>query len=192
MDNKIIIGSHNTMSYLTPNKWYTRLFKCFSRCQRLSLTKQLEKVDCVDLRIFNNNGEWCFAHGLAEYNYKCARSIDALLLVIKYYKPNCIIRLILEKVKKDKEKEFKSFIELCEYLEKEYPNFTFICGRYKKDWTLLYDFRTDHKFKVNQFVSSMQEDARWYEKFIPILYAKRMNKINKYNITKGINLFDFL
>ena len=38
----------------------------------------------------------------------------------------------------------------------------------------------------------MAKDARWYEKFIPRLYAKRMNKKNMKNLKEGINLFDFV
>lgn len=192
MEDKVIIGSHNTMSYLTPSKWYTRLFKCFSRCQKLPLSKQLEIVDCVDLRVFRYNNQWRFAHGLAEYTYGCCiTTIYSVLETIKFHKPNCIIRILLEKVK-DKDKEFDEFKSLCKTIEVLYPNFIFICGRYKKDWSLIYQFKNNVDLKINQFVSSMENDVRWYEKFIPILYAKRMNKINKYNTNKGINLFDFV
>lgn len=38
----------------------------------------------------------------------------------------------------------------------------------------------------------MAEDARWYEKFMPRAYAKRMNKKNLEDIKEGINIFDFI
>ena len=40
----------------------------------------------------------------------------------------------------------------------------------------------------------MAKDARWYEKFIPYLYAKRKNLDNMMNIIdeSKIYLFDFL
>lgn len=183
-----IIGTHDSMTYLKPNKWYVRLLHCFADCQDLPIEEQIKYVDCVDLRIYYNNGIWNFAHGLAEYEDK---NIFEVLQTIKRVKPNCIIRLILEKVKNDKEKECRLFKQLCEYLQENYNHFIFAGGVYKKGWERIYEFPIkDNQFI--QFVSSMQQDAKWYERFIPKAYAKRMNKINKNNIQKGINLFDFI
>ena len=188
MVNKIIIGSHDTMTYLKPDKWYIRLFNFMADCQDLTLEEQLQYVDCVDLRVIYCDGVWHFAHGLAEYKQ---REIFEVMNSINKIKPNCYIRLILEKVKKNRELEFEQFKVLCKILKDTYPNFNFFGGIYKTEWLQIYPFEYTGN-NINQFISSMQKDVRLYEKICPRAYAKRMNKINKLNVTNNINLFDFL
>lgn len=185
------IISHNTMSYLTPSKWYARLFNFVAKCQNKPLTDQLELVDGVDLRVFYKEGRWYFAHGMAEYDSCCMQDIHGVMSIIEFLKPKCVVRIILEKVKKDIHKEFDEFAKLCKRLEEEYPTILFVGGRFKKDWTSIYSFKHDY-YPTQQFVSSMVKDTKWYEKFIPKLYAKRMNKTNRDKIQYGLNLFDFI
>ena len=82
---------------------------------------------------------------------------------------------------------------LCEGLEKEFPYVKFLGGNRKSDWRKCYTFLSDiTDNNVNQPVSSMASDSRWYEKVCPWLYAKRTNKVNKDKMINGINLFDFI
>ena len=65
-----ILGSHNTMSYLTPRNWFYKLIAFTARCQSKSIQEQYEKygVRLFDLRFrFNKKGEIYFAHGTVEY-----------------------------------------------------------------------------------------------------------------------------
>lgn len=61
-------GTHNTMTYLKPRKWWMYLFVPFSKCQRVDLKKQAEfGARYFDFRVRYVNGELVFAHGLVEY-----------------------------------------------------------------------------------------------------------------------------
>ncbi len=63
----MILGSHNTMSYLKP-QWWMRPFAFMARCQSEDLETQWNRgVRMFDLRIVFENGIPYFAHGLATY-----------------------------------------------------------------------------------------------------------------------------
>ena len=61
-----IIGTHNSMTFSRPAKWYGYLMIPFARCQRLTIRGQFYAgVRCFDLRIrFRRDGTPCFAHGM--------------------------------------------------------------------------------------------------------------------------------
>ena len=180
---KKIIGSHNSMSYLPPmNKWLKPINWLFAKCQNDLFMTGI--VGCVDLRVYYNKeyDKWMFAHGLIAYD----RLTLTAYLNILLSKHNKYVRIILERDGYEDE-----FIKLCDDLVKKYPNVTFLGGYRKSDWKHLYDFK-DSNIPIHQWVGSMAEDARWYEKICPWLYAKRMNKVNKDKLIKGINLFDFI
>ena len=87
------------------------------------------------------------------------------------------------------------FIDFCNDIENVFGEYmTFFEGRRKGDWALIYNFK--HKQPINQFVGSMAEDARWYEKIMPFAYARRKNKANMQLATEilkdKVNLFDFI
>lgn len=187
-----IIGTHNTMSYLTPKHWWLKPFNwLFAKCQNDPFSKSLIKysivcdiVKCVDLRIYWNekSESWHIAHGLIDYG--AIRLIDLIEEMIendiKY------IRIILERDGGE-----NLFFKTCKNLEMIYGNdVTFLGGNRKSDWKQIYEFT--NILPIHQWVGSMAEDARWYEKFIPRLYAKRMNKQNMRKLKEGINLFDFI
>ena len=133
------------------------------------------------------------------YKWSNSRQIWGYLNTIKDLQNNNVlqrvyIRLILER--KGYEEEFKEF---CKDLEESYPSFTFFGGVCKNGWVSLYHFKNDNNIEGNtiQYVGSMATDARWYERFIPILYAKRMNaknlqKCEEISNNDTITLFDFI
>ena len=185
-----IIGTHNTMSYLPPKHWWLKPFNwLFAKCQDDPIDYVYShEIKCVDLRIYwdNKNKYWNFAHG--SMAYKHIVNIDYLLDMLEDHGVE-YIRIILERDGYE-----DSFIELCKRLEQRYPNITFLGGNRKSDWKQLYDFplKKGNSIPLYQWVGSMAEDARWYEKFMPRVYAKRMNKKNLENIKEGINIFDFI
>ena len=68
----MILGSHNTWSYLKPRKWWQKLLRFTAQCQREDLTMQYVRHDvrCFDLRLrFDDNGNAQIVHGLIEYDY---------------------------------------------------------------------------------------------------------------------------
>lgn len=180
-----IIGTHNTMSYLPPKHWWQKPINyLFAQCQ-----SELKTGQAVDIRLVWNKKQrrWDYAHGLVTYdrytNYTNPR------ILIDYFIGTGVkyVRLILERDGGEEQFQY-----LCRHLSRIFGNeVAFIGGYRKSDWKQLYDFGTND-IPIHQWVGSMADDARWYERFIPRLYARRMNKKNMENLKEGINLFDFL
>ena len=193
-----ILGSHNTMTYLRPSNWWLWLgHKIVAQCQNKTIEEQFEKgIRCFDLRVYydKNYDKFFFSHGMIRYDkkYDIHSVVKTINTLARKNKSNVYIRLILEHC----ENEYYAikFVSLCKYLvSRKYKYIDFIGGNRKGDWKQLYDFANNiHDCDINQFVSSMAQDARWYEKFIPRLYAMRMNKINKNFADNFINLYDFV
>ena len=193
-----ILGSHNTMTYLRPSNWWLWLgHKIVAQCQNKSVEAQFAQgVRCFDLRVYYDKkmGKFFFSHGMICYDkrYDIHSVIKTINALAHKCKSKVYIRLILEHCPND----YYSikFISLCKYLvSRKYKYIEFIGGNRKGDWKKLYDFANNiHDWDISQFVSSMAQDARWYEKFIPRLYAKRMNKVNKHKTCNFITLFDFI
>ena len=195
-----LIGSHNTMTYLKPTNWLLYLgYLISAKCQNKTWLEQINSgVRVLDIRVFPEyifgSTFWRYGHGLIKFTrnspgiYNIASTINDMA---KRTKKPMYMRIILERCKS--ERDVQEFINLCEHLELNYPYVKFLGGNRKKDWKKCYIFSSDiTDSNVNQPVSSMAEDARWYEKICPWLYAKRMNKVNKDKLIKGINLFDFI
>ncbi len=188
-----IIGTHNSMTYLRPQKWYGWFMIPFARCQRKTIEEQWhDGARCFDLRIrFTKKGEPYFAHGLYECSHKVGPS-DVLVklyrLIIRDNQP-AFVRLILEDPDKQNHNVvyFKKF---CEVLEIKYKAIHFFGGNRKGDWAQIVEF--DYKPELQQYVGSMMEDARWWEKIMPFAYAWRRNKKNKQNPQGDIAIYDFI
>ena len=187
-----LTGSHNTMSYLKPKYWWMKPINwLFAQCQDKPLKLQIKKCQAFDLRVFrDDDGSWRFAHGLVSYKGESLPSILSLLNIQYYYSAGSKlkVRLILEKGNVVDEAFFSEY--LCPWAKERYPNIDFYGGYKKKGWVKLYDFGCD--FAEFQFVSSMGADAKWYEKFIPRLYASRIKKNPKKFTNDGIYYFDFI
>ena len=66
----MILGSHNSWSYLTPRKWWMKLFRFVAQCQDYDIKTQYEQfgVRCFDLRLkFDVEGHTMVAHGLCNF-----------------------------------------------------------------------------------------------------------------------------
>lgn len=194
-----IIGTHNSMTYLRPAHWYGWFMIPFARCQRKAIEEQwYDGARCFDLRIrFTKQGEPYFAHGLYECTHE-VKPIDVLVrldrLMIRYNQP-AFVRLILE----DPDKQnynvfyFKQFCytwETHEACKTDNKVLHFFGGNRKGDWAQIVEF--DYKPNLTQYVGSMMEDARWWEKIMPFAYAWRRNKKNKQNPQGGIAIYDFI
>ena len=182
-----MLGSHNTLSYLSPKKWWAWFTIPWSRCQEKNLDWQYFcGVRYFDIRIrFDKNNVPYACHGLFKVKFNI---LD--LLSLKYCN-DIYIRLLLETSKADSRQE-ENFIKLVQCLRKMFPNIKFIELRRKFDWKRLIEPDCEEP-KMIQYVSSMAKDAKWYEKYVPYLYAKRMNKTNlNKEHDNCIVLYDFL
>ena len=187
------------MTYLQPQKWYGWFMIPFARCQRKTIEQQWnDGARCFDLRIrFTKQGEPYFAHGLYECTHK-VKFIDVLTQLDKLILRDgqrAFVRLILEDPDKQNHNVvyFKAF---CQAWETHQAFHTvnkwiyFFGGNRKGDWAQIVEF--DYKPNLTQYVGSMMEDARWYEKIMPFAYAWRRNKKNKQNPQGDIAIYDFI
>lgn len=205
-----IIGFHNFFTSLKIRHWWMNPFSYFAKCQHsndlitslaTALQGKVQSDICFDMRVYYDPKAMSFkpAHGSMSYKWPNLRHIWGYLNTIEDLQKDGIlrrvyIRIILER--EGYEEEFKLF---CKDLEYFYPDFIFYGGVCKKGWVPLYHFKNDDniELRTTQYVGSMAEDARWYERFIPILYAKRMNvknlqKCKDFSDSDTIMLFDFI
>lgn len=182
----MMIGTHNTMSYLPPKRWWMRPLRVFARCQKRPIAEQIAAdAQVFDLRVYNEGGHWCFAHGLVKFK---GATLYTTLDVIP---DGSVVRIILERCHGDDAIKFR---DLCVWLDSHFDNLTFIGGRRKRDWALLYDFKGNRdypEYLIHQHVGSMASDARWYERIVPVLYARR-RRVDIYDFAEGVHLYDFV
>lgn len=166
------IASHNTMTYLKPDKWYMYPFRFIAKCQSKTVVEQYESgVRFFDIRIgFDKYNNPKFKHGLISFKSNINSVISYLTS-----KDDVIIRIIAE----DDNPMFNNF---CNYLEGIY-GYRFCGGNRKSDWKKVYNFNNKTEYTIKECYSSMPSNPKWYGIF-PWLYAKLHNKkvlSEKYN-----------
>lgn len=189
----MVIGSHNSWSYLPPKHWWLRPFAFMSKCQKVDIKTQYEKysVRCFDLRITHTkDGKVQVAHGFLVYKIDFAQ----LKKDLKYlnYKGDCYVRVLHEVRRKSQytEEAVMNFRQFCEYVKNIYTNIKWWCGRNLYDWTFDYDFGPE--LSCHEDYSSVSK-PKLIDDWWPWLYAKRKNKkIIEKGTDKEILLIDFV
>lgn len=188
----MILGSHNSWTYLKPKKWWMKAIKFTAKCQKYDIETQYEKygVKCFDLRIKFVDDVPVIAHGPVQYKY----NLDELVEDLKYLNEKGDVYLrILHEVRNKKEyteeavEQFKGF---CEDLIIMFPNLKFWCGRNLYNWVVDFKFKYDPSCEeLYSSVCSPKYIDDWY----PLIYAKLHNKKNiKKGTDKDILLIDFV
>lgn len=183
------LGTHNSMSYLPPKKWYLYPFRFMAKCQSVDIAEQYKLgARMFDLRIrYDKNGVPEFRHGSMAFK----GNVEDILKYLNSRKARCYIRLLLEvKNTKDLVRQELLFLDDCKRWEATYKGLTFFCGRRKFDWKQLYKFKADD-IEVIQKVSSMTGTV--LDDLCPILYARLYNKKNyrEWDSSKWL-LLDFI
>ena len=162
--HKFKIGSHNSMTYLPPKKWYMYPFKFVAKCQSSTIEEQYEKysIRMFDIRISfdKETGKPEFRHGLISYKGNVDKVFEYLNSKGKVY-----VRLILEEYKEDK-------------------------TRIQEEYHFKYNPRYEDKYSSNNkngTTGTIMDD--WF----PWLYARFNNKKNiKKGTDKPWLLIDFV
>lgn len=193
----MIIGSHNSLTYAKPKHWWGYLAIPFARCQNINLVNQYKHgIRCFDIRVRpSNDSDYLeFGHGIMSISETLINDINKVYSMSISDKEKVYIRLILEDIYSDKNKEKNEqwFIDFALSFENNYPFFIFFEGRRKSDWKKLVNFKSGYEPRLEQNVSSISETARWYEKLIPWFYAKRTNDTFKPDKNSDIILYDFI
>ena len=202
------IGTHNSLTYLTPKTWWGKLLKFTARCQSIDYEKQYELGARVfDIRLWYND-MMCeeIRHGRIAYDNSWRVLREMLKFLDK--KGDCYVRVLCEEdsfAKNDplainKEHEF---IYDCETYETQYKNIKFFGGNRKYDWKVLYEFKNkDIPTLVDKYSSTTSlfkndnKFLRIIDDLCPILYAKLKNHQNieehKQSGSKDYLFIDFI
>lgn len=200
------IGTHNSLTYLTPKKWWQKLIKFTAKCQEVDYEKQYELGARVfDVRLwYDDEMNMEIRHGRIAYRGKYEILFNMLDFLDK--KGDCYVRILCEEdsfAKNDPlaiDKE-KCFINDCEYIESSYKNIKFFGGNRKYDWKVLYNFKNkDIPKLVDKYSSTtslFKSDKKWLavlDDLYPKLYAKLKNKqlIKEHNDKEGYLFIDFI
>lgn len=185
------LGTHNSMSYLKPLKWWHRPFHFMSKCQSVSIKEQYEKYNAryFDFRVRQGkDGQWYFAHGQSLF-FKPGINIYTVCEYLNN-KPDVVVRLVLEELKRNPIKE-KLFVELCKELREMFTDITFVGFNTKADWSSLYSYEGQPKISCYEACSSTTGNI--LDDWCPYLYAKKYNKDNsKQGCYHEYLLFDFI
>lgn len=102
-----MIGSHNTMTYLKPLRWWMKLINFTSKCQTKDMEKQYAAgVRYFDIRVYMEEYDTIpsyYGHGVIKYEKDRHSLLQDILL-----KPGAISRIILEKGNKE---AFRNYID---------------------------------------------------------------------------------
>lgn len=187
----MILGSHNSMTYLKPSKWYQRLARFCYRNQSISLCEQIKAGVCYfDIRVRKNKDDkWVFAHGLVEFKFdKYLYDIyEYMYLLNVYSENNFIVKLTLEITKPDIKQE-EQFKTLCINLKYAHSRITFVGGTAKYDWnTKIYDFRNTD-FSIHKYKSAERATV------MPIIHSILNNEkyLKTYKNTDRTLVLDFI
>lgn len=183
----MILGSHNSWTYLKPKKWWMRLIGFMAKCQSEHIITQyfIYGVRCFDLRIrFNKSGDPVLAHGIIEYDY------DEVLKTLSFLNgcEDCIVRILHESRNKEQYNPDR-FREYCSSLEKSFPKIKFFCGRNLYNWKVTYNFR--NYYTVKEYYASVCK-PQLIDDWWPWLFAKFNNKNIPEYIEEEILLIDYI
>ena len=143
--NYMVIGSHNSWSYLPVKRWWMRPIAFMARCQSVDIRKQYELgVRCFDLRIRSDkDGALQVAHGCVVYDI----GLFSLMGMLSWFdKRGDVMVRILHEVRNESQYTHNAkflFADTCGYFVQQYPHIRFWCGRNLYDWQKDYNFGDD-------------------------------------------------
>ena len=166
------LGSHNTMSYLKPLKWWMWVGRFMAKCQKISYSEQYEAgVRYFDLRISfpkHKDGVYgtpVFSHGLMDFKGVTPSEVLEFL----NSKDDVYCRIILEKGDETAEELFRIYIN--KWLKK-YPNLKIWLMVEKSQWkTLVEPNVTLHTDMLDKYASNNGTYPQ-YEKWPSIFKSK--------------------
>ena len=197
------IGSHNSLSYQHPKKWWMRPFHFMARCQSKDYVEQYKLgVRVFDLRVSfdkKHAGKIQVRHGSMEFDVPMAL-LNSFLQYLDMH-GDCYLRVILEFNKEPKDIEYQEyrFRYYCKLIEGEYKNIKFFGGNRKYDWNIVYNFANrdiptliDRYSSTTSLFKSDSKFLRIIDDLYPKLYAKLRNKKNFKEFDKNSNDYLFV
>ena len=191
----MILGTHNSMTYLKPRKWWMRLINFTAKCQSVDLETQVAKygVHYIDIRVKLNKGKLVLAHGLVEYDLTPYQACGKIAAYASTHKDEQFyLRVMLENDFNDTEEQRNAFRIFCSIINGSNvcKNLHIVGGYEKKNGTKIYEFN-DCDLDICGAFSSMSSNKLIH--LWPWLYAKKHNKESYENGTdKDVLMLDFI
>lgn len=187
----MILGSHNSWSFLPVRRWWMKPIAFMAKCQSVDIQEQYELgVRCFDLRVRFDGNILTLVHGIVEYRYDLTELLFTLLWLD--LQEDCYVR-VLHDVRNKRQADGSStaeFRRFCARLEEEYPHIRFWCGRNLYDWQVDYDFGI-YPTCEERYASVCK--PRILDDWWPWIYARLQNKkILEHGTDKDILLVDFI
>ena len=194
--NKMLIGSNNSLTYLRPSSWWSRVFKWFGECQSSTYIQQYEYcgVRLFDLRLYAD--EHCH---IIVRNRNFRYSIFSLYEILSYFnkKGDVTVRISFEATLFDliNDSEYsrieEKFIKICKIIETIYPNINYFGGYRSYDNKVLYKFRHEAENGAPNIIDITVNS--WLYRKLPILSSIRNRYyIKKYEKEDGFLLLNFV
>jgi len=190
----MILGSHNSWSYLPVRKWWMKLLAFTARCQNIDIHTQYEYgVRCFDLRLRFDSYHHLpiISHGKIQYKYTPQQLKEDLEYINS--KGDCYVR-ILHEVRNKKEytaSSKKEFVYYCYAFQKKFPNIKFWCGRNLYNWEYDFRFNTEEP-SCGEYYASVRL-PKIIDDWWPWLYARLNNKkIKSQSHQSDILLLDYV
>lgn len=190
----MILGSHNSWSFLPVKKWWMKPIAFTARCQRNDIRWQylINDVRCFDLRVrFDGNGLVTVAHGIMEYCYTAADIHRDLAWLNKM--GDCCVRVIHEvrSARQYRSRDIHRFRSFCSTIEHDYKYIHFWCGRNLFCWGYDYHFSGAEPTCEERYASV--SSPKFIDDWWPWLYARLHNrKILREGTDKEILLIDYV
>lgn len=194
------IASHNSWTYAKPLRWWMYLFQPLSRCQSLTIQKQLkEGVRHFDLRIKIHKGIAYVAHGLVRYDITAEHLMRTLNRIgnESYPDNNTSVRILLEN-RRPTEGDIRIFQKVCCGIEET------MYGHRKIRGMVLYGghgahggcwYHDYHHFQQGECAMPVIEEfhASVQGGLIPYLFARKHNSaLRKLMRENDILMIDFV
>lgn len=186
----MILGSHNSWSYLPPKKWYMKPLRFTAQCQDWDIKTQYEHgVRCFDLRLRYDKDTLQVVHGEIIFKITCGQLLEDLGWLNAH--KDVYVRVIHDvRTKKQYEKSSrKHFKNDCAAFEKLFKNIKFYNAQN------LYNRETEYDFKNNPTCLELYSSVvgSKVDDLYPRYYAKKNNKkIYQEGTTKQILMIDFV
>ena len=181
----MLLGSHQSMSYLEPNSKWDKFIHFFTKAQDVDIQTQYEKyfVRVFDIRLYvDDRLHIYFKQG--NVVFKTVSIYDVLGFFNR--KGDCYVRVSLAITNSDFMRnlnfvKYQRFREYCALIEEIYPNITFFGGTVVQTDELLYIF-TKNKcdLKEIKMVYSSKDPflnvlANFFRKICPRIFAETRN-----------------
>ena len=194
-----MLGTHNTMTYLKPHKWWMKLINFTAKCQDINIEKQFELgVRFFDMRVRLVGDKLTLAHGIVEYNVDPLIMATTLIILANVYPEEQIYCRVMSEdnfmSKKQRIKQDLAFISYCDDLKeriKDMPkNLHFVGGCRKTDWVCIAPFE-ERQPSMEGCHASVGKNLIGY--IWPWFYSKLHNKAaHKCGTEKDVFMLDFV